>query len=1063
MKINQEESIKLYLRIKTPKIADKPYYDLDLNKNIFSLHNEKNKKLVDTFEINFDKIFIDDNKNSFIYKQTCSNVIKECLNGMSFCFISHGETVSEKLITLIGDTTDENNEDKYNGLFPRILLELYNYINKNKNLVFNSDIQLNYSFICVNGNKIIDLNNFIEKDITNFRGTNYLKEGKSIQNDKKLINYVKKLPVNNYKNTLSFIFNNISLFIKLENTYNDNFYSTSHVVIILYITNNKGEDIATLTFILLNGSEKLNLVENNINMLKNIDFNELDPELKKKSIYASKIAINTQNTYNSIIYLIKQNKKINMNLNFNKEEEEKKINKNESKYISNLTAVLYNICFDWKIKNIKYFIFGNIYPNIGYYKSIKDSILFLYEFYKIIHKKREILDQNKNHSDTEDYEILNSSLFELDNKVIFQNKTIEALNDLLNKKNQKIFNIQNEYDFQVNQLKKSLGFVGDINILLSGNEFTPEAQRAKKIRESSSKIKFLNNKIIELEKKLKKSNEELNIFKLKKQISNTDEIMLKYIDSVSEIKDNKEKERKNNSIIFRKINQLEKELKDKNIIINKLQNDLNNKNNIIHNFSNLIYINNFFDDKNDEIKENKKENEKEDLKKVKNKKNEYFKFMKNQSVSNIEKLKSVYENKLKEEKDFWNKAVDEKDIKLEELKKKYNSVNEMNINLKKLIENKESEISQLNNIKNDNLLEIKQYQNEFLKLNEMIMNIIHIFHLYFLSKSKSKLSLISIKNNLEEFTKIILETEKEINFLSFPILHKLLESKNKLSIIYKTINNKTNKQSLHNSKSHTKIIKGMNKSPQSFFDSNTHTNFSNLLDNYLKNKKININNDILKSKEEMEKMNKLEIIKHCLKLNERIKEIEKIIQKYEDINLENEENKKQIIYLKFKLKNLNNALEEQIKINTKNKIVITSQNRTIEKYNNINKEEKETLSLSPSKNRKSLHFNKSQLDLKTNNDIIFNNLYDKEFLSNYKIYDFFNKYNNKNRKNKIIKDIQSPFNYYNIDSDNQINNRNFINKNSLNIKTSSQKTTNTKFNSYKKDIDSYSNYFHSEN
>ena len=72
------------------------------------------------------KKYVLGNKNCFIYNHTCSHVIKDCLNGISFCFISHGETISDKLMTLIGDITIENNEDKYKGIFPRVLSELFN-------------------------------------------------------------------------------------------------------------------------------------------------------------------------------------------------------------------------------------------------------------------------------------------------------------------------------------------------------------------------------------------------------------------------------------------------------------------------------------------------------------------------------------------------------------------------------------------------------------------------------------------------------------------------------------------------------------------------------------------------------------------------------------------------------------------------------------------------------------------------------------------------------------------------------------------------------------------------
>ena len=1039
------------------------------------MHNDKNKNNKDSFEIKFDKIFNDEDKNSFIYNQTCSEIIKDCLNGISFCFISHGETVSDKLITLIGDIIDESKGDKYKGIFPRVLFDLKTYINKNKKNKFDNDLFINFSFICVNNNKLIDLNNFIDKDITNFKGDNYLKEGKTIQGDKNLVNYIKKLPVNNIKNTLSFIYNNISLFIKSEKENNDNFYSTSHIVIILYITNKKGDNISSLAFILLNGSEKINLVENNINLRrKTIDFNNLNPERKKKSVSASKCAIITQNTYNSIIYLIKQNKKINMNNNFKKEQEENNINIKESKYISNLTAVLYRICFDWRIKNIKYIIFGNIYPNIGYYKSVKDSIFFLNEFYKIIHHEK-ILMENKNISENEDYEILNSSLFELECKVNQQNQTIDALNDLVTRKNKKIDFIQEEYNYQINQLKKSLGFDGNINILLSGNEFTKEGKKAKIIRESCSKVKVLTDKINELENKLKKSKVEIDKFKTKEKIMKEDKILVKYINSVNDIKDNKENERNKQSIMLYKLDLLEKELKNKTIIINKLERDLNDKNKIIENFSNLIYINNnnFDENKNNEINKfiNKriKDTEKKNKnKKSENEKNEYY-FINNQKINNFEKLNKEYESKIKEEKDFWTNVIDEKESKLENYKKKYKSLYDINTNLEKNITKNENEIKQLMEINDNQILEIKKYQYEFLKLNEILMNIIHKFHFYFLQRAKSTISLVTIQNNVNEFSKLILKSEESINFTTFPKLHTLLESKNKLDTNYKTIINKTTKPTpkIQISKSQKKMGEKMGVSPPpSPLSDDRRKNF-NIFDNYIcENNKSDVEEEITLPKEKLEKMYKYEIVKHCLKLNERIKEIEKYIPKYFDVNLENDENRKQVKYLRFKLNNVKNALDEQVAINNKNKIIITSQNRTIDKfYNNmdINKDEKDslTLSLSPTNQRKVLHFNKSHANLKLNNDMFYyNNLYNKELSMSNKNNDLF--YNNTNKKNKKKIDIQIPNDYYSTGSDNKINKIKNLYKSNINTKISSQNTANTKFNSYNDFNSSYIN-FHSQN
>ena len=1070
MKINQEDSIKIYLRIKTPKIIDKPYYNIDLNKNIFSLISDKKKKdSEEIFNINLDKIFTDEHKNSFIYKQTCSEVIKECLNGLSYCFISHGETVSEKLITLIGDIAGEENDEQYKGIFPRTLFDLYTYINDNKKN--HNDISLNFSFICINNNKLIDLNHFIEKDITDFKGQNFLKEGKSIQNDKNLINYIKKLSVNNYNNILSFVDNILSLFIKLENENNDDFFSTSHIVLILYINNNKGENISTLSFILLNGSEKINITQNN-NKNDIYYYNNLNNEQKKKSISAIKCSITTQNTYNSIIYLIKQNKKYNMNNNFKKEEEqelEHKINIKESKYISNLTAILYNICFNWRIKNIKYIIFGNIYPNNGYYKSVKDSIFFLYEFYKIFHKINLKLikedEKSGNNSDTEEYEILNSSLFELDYQLKQQNQTIIALNDLLKKRNEKIFLIEQEYNFQVEQLKNSLGFVGDINILLSGNEYTPEAQRAKNIRESKSKINYLNDKIKELEKQLKKSNDEIKKYKLTKEISNSDVSMIKYIQYVKGLDENKKNERKNNAFLLEKLNDTEKELNNKNIIINELKKDLNIKNNLIKNFSPLINLNynSITNDKN-ESKNNENENEKK--KEVVKKKEK--KVIDNQSNNyieiNLEKIKNNYKHKFKVEKDFWNNAINEKENKIEKLKNEINNLSDNIKNLEGIIEEKDKEIYQLNQINDYRLSELKIYQNEYLKYNELTMNIFNNYNLYFLKKSKDNISLVTLQNKVEEFNKFMKETQNDINHYTFPKLHTILESKNKLSINYKTIITRNNKSKLHISKNRKKLEEEVVQSPLTPRINDKHSKIYNLMNNFTNTEKKDNNIDInILSQEELEKMSRYKIIEYCLGLNEKIYEDKKKIEKFDKINMENEENKKQINYLNFNLKKIKNNLDEQMKINNNNKIVIISQNRTIEKYNqNINlmnylkKDDKDnvSLSLSPQKKKKTMHFNKSQINLKTNNDILFNNLYNKEFSSPHKKYNIFS-------KNK--KELHIPIDYYSINSDNHIVDKKNLYNSNFGTKFSSNKTTTSKSNTHKNDISmSYIN-FHSQN
>ena len=417
---------------------------------------------------------------------------------------------------------------------------------------------------------------------------------------------------------------------------------------------------------------------------------------------------------------------------------------------------------------------------------------------------------------------------------------------------------------------------------------------------------------------------------------------------------------------------------------------------------------------------------------------------------NIEQIQNEFNNTFKEEKQLLENTINDKDNIIKNLKIKYESLIEKNKNLEINNEKNINEINQLNNINDNNLSKIKQYENELLHLNEILMNIFHIYHLYFLPKSKSNISLITFQNKMEEFNQIIIDSEKKINHYFFQNLHKLLESKNKLSLNYKTLINKTSKPSLSKSKSQKKLVEGISK-PLFLKKTDDNNKKDNLMNNKFSNKNIN-NNEFILSKEELENMSNSKIIQHCLKVNDIIQELNKTIQKYNDINLENEENKKQINYLKFNLNNIKNDLEEQVKINNNNKIIITSQNRTIEKFNkNIfndlyKNDENECLSLnlSPKKKKKIIHFNKSQINLKTNNDIIYNNVYNKELSPTTKKYNLFSK-----NKNKELKELHLPINYENnVFDNNTTNSKSLFNKN-LYTKFSSQKTTNSK--SYKKE------------
>lgn len=1055
MKINQEESIKLYLRVKSPKVIDNPYYTIDETKKIFSLKSrERLKTKENLINLNLDQVFTEDKNINDIYKHTCPNIIKESLNGCSFCFINHGETISDKLNTLIGDfENDDINNNK--GIFQNLLLELINYLDKNKKLY--SNIFLEHSFVCVNESKVIDLNMFLKKDISNLIFENITKKSKLIQKDKSLINSIKKIQLNISNN--SFILNFITKIISLFQKENPEYFSNSYFSIILYINkkiSNKIIPISTITFILLNGSEKLNIIEN-IKINKNINLTSSD--IKKQAITASKYSISTQNTYNSIVYLIKQNKAFNIHKLKNKEkeiltkEEIKEIEIMEGRYISNLTALLYKVCFDYKIENIKYYIYANIFPNIGYYKSVKDSILFLFDISKILNKniKDEInIEKNRNIFET-------NFMFDLETKVNQQEQTISALSEICQGKNQKIYNLENEYNSQINKLAKLLGFEGDLKILLSG-EKSPEAERAKNLRESGKNIYLLNSKIKNLEKLLKKSNEEIEKCKANEDAMKEDAQMVRYLDGINSMKRDKLNEMKIKSLFGQKLNELEKELNNKNIIINKLKQDLDKKNNIIQNFSKFFTKKIPTDDEEKKTEENNEKNEEEQMMSTITRE---LKLRKDKKEIELDKIMKEYEKKLNDENDFWSNQIESKNNEIKKIKDSYDKLIEREKEKDKIIDKYKIEISRLNDAILNNKEAIKYNEKEIMNLNEILMDIIYNYNSYFINKMKPNINSITLENKISDFNIYITEKEKEINQLNFPILHILLEKNNKLSDNYKIKVDKNIK------------LKYEFKKEKSCSNISNKTSKNKITEN--KKENININNkplynsiEALLTKKDLEKMKQNKLINYCLELNQRINAAEKYTKRFQEINLENEENKKQITYLNFKLKRLIAELEKMHNINNNNKVVINSQNRTIDKFQNnksnimsiITNDNIENIGI-PLTSRKSLHFNKSQANLKT-----YDNIYNKIFL---KKRNRGSKYNNiflgmktenkgtNNFKNKNIKELQISNDYFGINSDIQtIDTNNFDELMSF----KSNKHNNNRKNRFQKEFSaSYTNFY----
>ena len=138
-------------------------------------------------------------------------------------------------------------------------------------------------------------------------------------------------------------------------------------------------------------------------------------------------------------------------------------------------------------------------PIPGLHASVKDTLLYLFECRKInlsifknrnktiSSKKTEKLSKNLGSKINEDSE----TIFNLEQKVKFQENKIADLNKLIEEKTKNIDEMQKSYKKQIDILKENLGFKGDINILLSGHEFSKEMRNAREIKMLLIMLKYI--------------------------------------------------------------------------------------------------------------------------------------------------------------------------------------------------------------------------------------------------------------------------------------------------------------------------------------------------------------------------------------------------------------------------------------------------------------------------------------------------------------------------------------------------------------------------------------------
>ena len=571
---NNNDIIKVFIKLEFSETKIQNLYEINKSRKIITIYDTENNP----YHFEFDKIFNNIDTNSYIFEEICLNCITQNFEGISFSFISYGETNSNKFNLLFGKILEENDQININnhGLFIRYLNDLMK-----KNIMYNYDIRL--SLMLIYEDKLIDLFdlfNLDNKNNNNYDLNYFVNKGIKIGKNKKIIEQIKKIEYDGDINKIiDLLYVIINTLIKLENKSNNFIYTLSHLCCVVYLIdkNNNNKVISNTSFILLNGSEHLY----NANKLK------LSKQEDNNISNTVKNSLNMQITYDGIINCIKNNKYVTKSINKNEiNDSSKEVLDEEISKNSKLIAVLNDICFSKNIKNIKFRIIGNIIPIKEYFKTTRDTLLFCSKIYKILNKLNPKLN-------IDNESLLNSGKKEIDlnYQLKLYLKQISSLNLMIEKKDSKINFLSQHYNAQIKALKKFFDFKGDLNAIIAGEMNYEEENFTKNLKNMNIKINEQESKIKEYKALLEKKENELKKLKNIEDIKITDETMINYYLSVRNSKMEKERENKIINDLNKKIEELDKIIVNKDKIIKILNNDLTEKKNIIFNLNKIINMN----------------------------------------------------------------------------------------------------------------------------------------------------------------------------------------------------------------------------------------------------------------------------------------------------------------------------------------------------------------------------------------------------------------------------------------------------------------------------------------
>ena len=741
---DENERIKVYLKIKPSLASDKIFYNVSEDKKILSLlddltldDHKKSKK------IEIDKIFTNRDENSYIYEEVMRNCVTNSLNGENYTFISYGDSNSEKHHLIIG-TPDCYENINNRGLFPRLLESYINKIDSNE--ILSDTISLNLSYIMVNENNLIDLtqlmgieNKSLEKISKEAFLRKFAKEFKIDDkhniNTSNFLKSIKKAPVEKANDSLFFLLQTLNLLYKLEES-NNHFLTWSYFIIILYVTDNNGKIVSTISFIILPGNEIL---------LHRHVRRSITGEIKRDSI-GQAIRANAIDCYNAKEDILEnlgikteeENKDNKNEKNKNKKGQPKSENKKEIK--SKLFHLMGKIAFDINNKSAeydrKYVIIGSIFGNSGYISNTKDTLFFLTLCKKLSgqtisnnsNRKKSVVDTN---FFKEKLKAKNDQIYDLESKLKTQESKVKELNALIDIKEDNYKALQENYKVQIKSLKEELGFYGDIENLLKKDENSEDYEFALKIRNLTENNKLKNMKIEELKEQINKIEIVIQQLKTLLDVKENDFTMLDIVRCVREAREKKQEEMKIRNKTGDKIEELLKKNKILKSKIDVIKNEINSKKNIIDGLPE-IFNNNMNIKKNIENFEAKARDDALSEKWFGNNNTEIINRIKTESNKEKNTIINKYEHILNQNKN----SIKDKDKRLNNITDEY-----------KGIKNK--------------------YLDELVVIYKSIINIVNDYKKTFQNNS-------SIFMSKEKFDKILDREEKAINPISLPLLYNEL-------------------------------------------------------------------------------------------------------------------------------------------------------------------------------------------------------------------------------------------------------------------------------------------------